>query len=41
LNELNPQGGLEEALAEKIIVDLWRLRRIPVLEAATYVRGNL
>jgi hypothetical protein len=41
LSELNPQGGLEEALAEKIIVDLWRLRRIPVLEAATYVRGNL
>ena len=41
LSELNPQGGLEEALAEKIIVDLWRLRRIPVLEAATYVRGSL
>jgi hypothetical protein len=36
LNELNPHGGLEEALAEKIIADLWRLSRVPVVEAALY-----
>ena len=27
LNSLNPQGGLESALAEKIVADGWRLRR--------------
>ena len=40
LSELSPSGGLEEALAEKIITDLWRLRRVPVLEAAIYRRGD-
>jgi len=33
LDDLNPNGGLEQALAEKIIADLWRLRRVPLLEA--------
>jgi hypothetical protein len=40
-NELNPQGELEEALAEKIVADLWRLRRVPVLESALYKRGEM
>jgi hypothetical protein len=40
LNELNPNGELEGALAEKIIADLWRLRRVPVLEAALHKRGH-
>lgn len=40
LSSLNPQGGLEEALAEKIIVDGWRLRRIPTMEAALFQRGH-
>ena len=29
---LDPQGALEEVLAEKIVADAWRLRRVPVLE---------
>jgi hypothetical protein len=41
LSELNPHGELEGALAEKIIADLWRLRRVPVLETAIYRRGDL
>ena len=36
----NPQGGLEAALAEKIVTDGWRLRRIPFLEAALFHRGH-
>jgi hypothetical protein len=32
--DLAPQGALEEILAEKIVADAWRLRRIPQLEAA-------
>src|ERR1700756_1913725 len=31
LNDLEPQGALEAVLVEKIVVDLWRLRRIPSL----------
>jgi hypothetical protein len=41
LNSLNPQGGLESALAEKIIADGWRLRRIPTLEVSFFQRGYL
>ncbi len=40
LNELNPSGELEGVLAEKIVADLWRLRRVPVLEAALHKRGH-
>jgi hypothetical protein len=40
LNELNPSGALEGTLAEKIIGDLWRLRRVPVMEAALHKRGH-
>ena len=39
LTSLDPQGALEGALAEKIVADLWRLRRIPIIEAASYRRG--
>ena len=39
LADLAPQGDLEGALAEKIVADLWRLRRVPILEAALYRRG--
>src|SRR6266481_2073689 len=37
-SSLEPQGELEETLAERIAVDAWRLRRIPILEAALYRR---
>src|ERR1700756_1832770 len=37
--DLAPQGALEETLAEKIVTDTWRLRRVPVLEAALHRRG--
>ena len=40
LADLAPQGDLEGALAEKIVADLWRLRRVPILEAALYRRGG-
>ena len=36
--DLAPQGALEEILAEKIVADVWRLMRIPRLEAAFYWR---
>lgn len=36
LNELNPDGALEGVLAERIVIDSWRLRRIPALEATLY-----
>ena len=36
LNELNPSGELEGLLAERIVVDSWRLRRVPALEAMLY-----
>jgi hypothetical protein len=38
LKDLKPVGELEGALAERIAADLWRLRRVPMLEAATYRR---
>jgi hypothetical protein len=37
--DLAPRGALEEILAEKIVTDTWRLRRVPVLEAALHKRG--
>jgi hypothetical protein len=39
LDELRPDGELEGALAQKIVTDLWRLRRVPALEAAINRRG--
>jgi hypothetical protein len=36
LNELSPKGELEGILAERTVVDAWRLRRVPVLEATLY-----
>jgi hypothetical protein len=39
LADLAPQGSLEVALAEEIVVDFWRLRRVPIFEAALYRRG--
>jgi len=32
-----PQGAFEEMLVEKISADVWRLRRVPVLEAALHI----
>jgi hypothetical protein len=32
--ELNPQGILQEVLAERIVSAMWRLRRIPAIEAS-------
>ena len=37
---LNPQGALESLLAEKIIADAWRLRRVPRFEALLYRYGQ-
>ncbi len=39
LASLAPQGELESMLVEKIVVDAWRLRRVPKLEAAIYRRS--
>ncbi len=36
--DLAPQGALEEELAGKIVADAWRLRRVPILEAALHAR---
>jgi hypothetical protein len=40
LSALNPYGELEATLAERIVIDTWRLRRIPLLESALYRRGH-
>jgi hypothetical protein len=40
LNDLNPIGALEEVLSENIIAGQWRLRRVPVLEAAVFQTGT-
>jgi hypothetical protein len=40
LNALQPHDELEGSLAERFIIDEWRLRRIPVLEAAVYRRDR-
>ncbi len=39
-DDLDPQGALQQYLVDKIVVDMWRLRRIPILEAARYARGQ-
>jgi len=39
LADLAPKGSLESVLAEKIVIDFWRLRRVPILEAAIYRRA--
>jgi hypothetical protein len=36
LSALDPHGELEETLAERIVIDRWRLRRVPLLESALY-----
>jgi hypothetical protein len=38
---LNPQGELKEVLVEKIAADFWRLKRVPVLEAALHRRARM
>jgi hypothetical protein len=38
--ELDPQGALEEVLAEEIVADAWRLKRIPILEATVHARDQ-
>lgn len=37
--DMAPQGELEQALAERIAIGFWRLRRVPMFEAALYRRG--
>jgi len=39
-NDLDPRGVLEEVLADKIVADAWRLRRVPILEAAMHTRDE-
>jgi hypothetical protein len=39
LSDLHPLGELEETLVERIVIDQWRLRRVPLLESALYRRG--
>jgi len=39
MSELNPHGALEGTLAERIVIDAWRLRRVVLLESAFYRRG--
>ena len=38
---MDPQDELEAALAEKLVADLWRQRRIPIFEAKLYWRAHL
>jgi hypothetical protein len=38
--QLAPQGPLEAVLVEKMNIDLWRLRRVPLLENAMYTAGE-
>jgi hypothetical protein len=38
--DLAPEGQLQVFLAEKIVSDAWRLRRIPRFQAALYRRAN-
>jgi hypothetical protein len=39
-NSLEPEGDLECLLADHIVADAWRLRRIPMLEAAVHRRSR-
>lgn len=40
VNSLEPEGALERLLAHKVVDDAWRLRRIPILEAAVHRRSR-
>ncbi len=40
LSSLDPVGELEGVLAEKIVDDAWRLRRVPIFEATLHRRGD-
>jgi hypothetical protein len=40
LISLAPQGALEAELANRIIAEAWRLRRVPTFEAALFRRGH-
>jgi hypothetical protein len=40
LDALRPHGELEGTLAERIVIDQWRLRRVALLESALYRRGH-
>jgi hypothetical protein len=40
LVSLDPHGDLERLFADRIVADAWRLRRIPILEAALHRRGR-
>ncbi|HEY1851641.1 MAG TPA: hypothetical protein VGG60_11495 [Candidatus Binataceae bacterium] len=40
IESLDPIGDLEGLLADKIIADAWRVRRVPIFEAARYQRGR-
>jgi hypothetical protein len=37
-DDLDPRGVLEGVLVDKIVADAWRLRRVPILEAAMHAR---
>jgi len=39
-DDLDPRGALEEVLVGKIVADAWRLRRVPLLEAAIHARDK-
>ena len=41
ITELGPEGSLEEQLAERIVVCLWRLRRVYPIEAGIFVWESL
>ena len=36
VDDLQPQGALEQALTDQIVTLFWRLKRVPVLEAAVF-----
>jgi len=36
VDDLQPQGALERALTDQIVTLFWRLKRVPVLEAAVF-----
>ena len=40
IESLDPRGDLEGLLADKVVADAWRIRRIPILEAALHRRGR-
>lgn len=40
IDDLQPRGPLEQALADQIVTSLWRLKRIPLFEAAVINERN-